>query len=98
MRGQFWCKFGFRSNQNVWVMRVYGLREVWVKRGSTVVCMSFCKFGGFVNITLMHHTQYKKNLFLAYHITTCSTTSTMSKKSQGSNLSVNLSSFKKNFF
>ena len=37
MRGQFWCKFGFRSNQNVWVMRVYGLREVWVKRGSTVV-------------------------------------------------------------
>ena len=37
MRGQFWCKFGFRSNQNVWVMRVYGLREVWVKRGSTVI-------------------------------------------------------------
>ena len=36
MRGQFWCKFGFCSNQNVWVMRVYGLREVWVKRGSTV--------------------------------------------------------------
>ena len=63
-----------------------------------IVCMSFCKFGGFVNITLMHHTQYKKNLFLAYHITTCSTTSTMSKKNQGSNLSVNLSSFKKKFF
>ena len=42
MRGQFWCKFGFCSSRKVWVMRGmgyegYGLREVWVKRGSTVV-------------------------------------------------------------
>ena len=37
MRGQFWCKFGFCSSRKVWFMRGYGLREVWVKRGSTVV-------------------------------------------------------------
>ena len=32
------CKFGFCSSRKleVWVMRVYWLREVWVKRGSTV--------------------------------------------------------------
>jgi hypothetical protein len=38
MRGQFWCIFGFTgsSSQKVWVMRVYGLREVWIKRGLTV--------------------------------------------------------------
>ena len=41
MRGQFWCKFGFCSSRKVWVMRPtymrgYGLREVWVKRASTV--------------------------------------------------------------
>ena len=38
MRGQFWCKFGFCSSRKVWVMtrRGYGLREVWVKRASTV--------------------------------------------------------------
>ena len=36
MRGQFWCKFGFCYSRKVWVMRGYGLREVWVKRGSTV--------------------------------------------------------------
>jgi hypothetical protein len=36
MRGQIWCIFGFSSSQKVWLMRVYGLREVWVKRGLTV--------------------------------------------------------------
>jgi hypothetical protein len=37
MRGQIWCIFGFSSSQKVWLMRVYGLREVWVKRGLTVL-------------------------------------------------------------
>ena len=37
MRGQFWCKFRF--SRKVWVMRGYGLREVWVKRGSTVLVL-----------------------------------------------------------
>jgi hypothetical protein len=36
MRGQIWCIFGFSSSQKVWLMRVYGLREVWIKRGLTV--------------------------------------------------------------
>ena len=39
--GQFSCKFGFCSSRKVWVMRVYGLREVWVKRRSTVVLSCF---------------------------------------------------------
>ena len=37
MKGQFWCKFEFCISQKVWVKRVYELREVWVKRGLTVV-------------------------------------------------------------
>jgi hypothetical protein len=37
MRGRFWCKFRFWCGQNLWVMGVYGILEVWVKRGSTVV-------------------------------------------------------------
>jgi len=36
MRGRFWCKFRFRCGKNLWVMEVYGILEVWVKRGSTV--------------------------------------------------------------
>jgi hypothetical protein len=37
MRGRFWCKFRFRCGQNLWVMGVYRILEVWVKRGSTVL-------------------------------------------------------------
>ena len=39
MRGQFGYKFksGFCNSQKVWVMRVYGLRKVRVKRGSAVL-------------------------------------------------------------
>ena len=41
MRGQFWCKFRFCK---VWVMRGNGLREVWVKRGSTVPKRDFVNY------------------------------------------------------
>jgi hypothetical protein len=42
MRGRFWCKFRFLCGQNLWVMGVYGILEVWVKRGSTVVEYQVC--------------------------------------------------------
>jgi hypothetical protein len=41
MRGRFWCKFGFGSRKNLWVMGGYGLQEVWVMRGSTVRMHSY---------------------------------------------------------
>ena len=34
--GRFWCKMTIWYPENVWVIRGYGLRQVWVKRGSTV--------------------------------------------------------------
>ncbi len=37
IRGKFWSKFQFGSTQNPSVMGVYGLLDVWVKRGSTVI-------------------------------------------------------------
>ena len=36
MRGHFWCKITIWFPKKVWVMRGYGLRQVWVKTGSTV--------------------------------------------------------------
>ena len=37
MRGQFWCKFRFGAAKTYGLWGVYGILEVWVKRGSTVV-------------------------------------------------------------
>jgi len=37
MRGQFWCRFQFGVDRNLWVMGGYGILGVWVKKGLTVV-------------------------------------------------------------
>jgi len=38
MRGRFWCTFRFRCGQNISVMEVYCILEVWVKRGFDCTC------------------------------------------------------------
>jgi len=46
MRGQFWCRFQFGVDRNLWVMGGYGILGVWVKRGSTVCSSPWFLIGG----------------------------------------------------